>query len=597
MRVERMKFTTKTILLLILVGLFFGISTSNIYAQRGAISVAASADAKQVFLGTGVEVTFTIHNTNQGEFVPPKFRGFNVVSGPMHSMSTQIINGKVSTEESYSYTLEPKQIGKLRINSGILKLKGKTYKSQPFAIEVLKKSGSNATNQKDLQQEQGQEYFVRAEIDTTDIYLGQQVILNYKLYTQVTIESYRILSEPSYPDFFKTDIRRFDQNSQTEIYNGKQYRTKILKKEALFPQKSGILKIGAAKFQFGIALDGQHRRGFFSFRPTKTVYSTTDAIELEVKPLPPTTEASFSGAVGRFMMSSRINKRQLTTDEALSIIMHIEGTGDIKTLKAPKLVLGDSLEVYEPTTLSESNFDQNGLFLCTKEFEYLVLPKYPGNYNIVPKFTYFDTDSLRYITIAKQSYPIHVNQGTNSKRAIVPKSQQEKVTKINDILAKTSLYKKSKPFFGTTPFWILFGLPFLGLIGTFFYNQQQNKKNNIDINVKKRNMAERVAKERLKSVKTYLDQKDARSFYDEVTKSLFGYIGDKLQIKGSELDKKTIRSKMESLGIATNNIDDFIDILKTSELALFAGMKKESDMNNIYSKALDVVSRIENDVK
>ncbi len=587
-----------TILSILCLGLLL-FSSNEVSAQRGEVSVSATADAKKIFLGTAVEVSFTIHNTNKGKFTPPVFNGFDIIRGPMHSSSTQIYNGQVSSEESYSYTLEPKKIGKLRIESATLIYRGKTYKSKPLSIEIVKRKGSKATTQKGLQKEKGVEYFIRAEVDTSDIYLGQQVILNYKLYTRVTIESYRTLSEPKFPDFFVTDIRRFNQNSTKEIFEGEQYTTKVLKKVALFPQKSGILTIGESKFQLTIPIeDGKKtRRGFFSFRPSKTVYSTTKKIDLEVKPLPFTNEPSFSGSVGRFMMTSRIDKRQLTTDDALSIVMHIEGTGDIKTLKAPKMILGDSLEVYEPTVLSENNFDQSGLFLCTKEFEYLVLPKYPSNYTITPKFTYFDTDTLNYITIANQTFQINVRQGTNSKKAIIPQSQREVAAEISDIIPKTTLYKKSKPFFGTTPFWILMGLPFIGLIGTFFYNKQQLKKDNIDITVKKSNMAERVAKERLKSVKVHLDNKDARSFYDEVSKSLFGYIGDKIQIKGSELDKNTIRNKMESLGIASTNIDNFIEILATSELALFAGMGKESDMNNIYSKALDVVSRIENDVK
>lgn len=588
-----------TILSILCLGLLLSISSNKVIAQRGAISITATADAKKIFLGTAVEVTFTIHNTNKGKFTPPVFKGFDIINGPMHSSSTQIYNGKVSSEESYSYTLEPKQIGKLRIESASLIYSGKTYKSRPIVIEIIKRKGSNASTQKDLQKEKGIEYFIRAEVDTSDVYLGQQVILNYKLYTRITIESYRILSEPKFPDFFVTDIRRFNQNTTKEIFDGEQYTTKILKKIALFPQKSGVLTIGESKFQLTIPIeDGKKtRRGFFSFRPSKNVYSTTKNIKLVVKPLPHTNEPSFSGSVGRFMMTSRIDKRQLTTDDALSIVMHIEGTGDIKTLKAPKMILGDSLEVYEPTVLSESNFDQNGLFLCSKEFEYLVLPKYPGNYSITPKFTYFDTDSLNYVTIANQSFRINVRQGTNSKKAIIPQSQREIVAEISDIIPKTTLYKKSKPFFGTIPFWILLGLPFIGLLGTFLYKKQQLKKDNIDITVKKSNMAERIAKERLKSVKVHLDNKDARSFYDEVSKSLFGYIGDKIQIKGSELDKNTIRNKMESLGIENTNIDDFIEILTTSELALFAGMGKESDMNHIYSKALDVVSKIENDVK
>ena len=79
------------------------LASSFLLAQEATFE--AYADAKQVVLNSYFEVTFTLKNGDGSNFRAPSFDNFNVLSGPARSVSTTIINGAVSKELSYSYTL------------------------------------------------------------------------------------------------------------------------------------------------------------------------------------------------------------------------------------------------------------------------------------------------------------------------------------------------------------------------------------------------------------------------------------------------------------------------------------------------------------
>lgn len=100
--------------------LFFQIAfaTAQINEENGkdlkGITVWLSSDT--VSLGSYIELKFTIHNL-KGKFTGPDFREFDLLSGPNLSQSISIINGIQTSTESYSYILQPKTSGHIKIES------------------------------------------------------------------------------------------------------------------------------------------------------------------------------------------------------------------------------------------------------------------------------------------------------------------------------------------------------------------------------------------------------------------------------------------------------------------------------------------------
>ena len=92
-----------------------------------AQSFTASVDNTTVGLNDRFQVTFTFEGNdvnNLSNFSPPDFTGFMVLSGPNQSTSMQIINGAVSASLSYSFYLQPKNLGKYTIGRASIQYKG-----------------------------------------------------------------------------------------------------------------------------------------------------------------------------------------------------------------------------------------------------------------------------------------------------------------------------------------------------------------------------------------------------------------------------------------------------------------------------------------
>ncbi len=90
--------------------------------QEKGDEISVVADYPEVVqAGQQFSVSWTV-NSGGGEFSEPSFTGFYKLMGPQtsYSSSTQIINGKISRETSYTYVyyLQALKEGKFRYPSG-----------------------------------------------------------------------------------------------------------------------------------------------------------------------------------------------------------------------------------------------------------------------------------------------------------------------------------------------------------------------------------------------------------------------------------------------------------------------------------------------
>jgi len=160
----------------------------------GQTSFIAVAESESIRPGNLVEVSFILKNGEGEDFTSPDFsKDFFVLSGPNRGISTVIQNGQMQREMSFSYTLQPKRNGKLTIAPARIKVGGKGMKSNALVILVTNEG---------KQENYDQDFFIRAEIAQKNIYLGQQVRLDYKIYTRKEIQNYSILQESDYGGFY-----------------------------------------------------------------------------------------------------------------------------------------------------------------------------------------------------------------------------------------------------------------------------------------------------------------------------------------------------------------------------------------------------------
>ena len=227
--------------------------------------------------------------------------------------------------------------------------------------------------------------------------------------------------------------------------------------------------------------------------------------------------------------------------------------------------------------------------------EYLALPKEPGVYEIRPAFSYFNPDSARYVTFNSTLFRVQVAQGSARPRSSIstPETAETTPREIRYIKMETTIHPADQRFFGSPFFWTLTALPFFFLAGAVGYKRYLVQKAGIDPLLLRTKRARKVALKRLKTAEAHLKAQESRAFYDEISKAMLGYVCDKLQIPRSELTKDNVKSKLQTLRVSGELTEDFMQIIRHTEMALFAGMDNAASMEETYQKTLGVLTNID----
>ena len=559
-------------------------------APLAAQQFTATTNTNQVSTNGTFQLSFRLANLDASSFSAPSFDAFDVVSGPNRSSRVQIVNGNASRETTYSYTLAPKRAGTLTIGPATVRVGGQTLRTQPLTIQVTQGASPTAPPGAGGA---AVDLFVSAELSTELAYPGQQVLLDYRLYTQLNVDNYNFAEEPDFPDFYTENIRRFNNPSTQVEINGKTYTTKILRRYALYPQQVGELTVPPSRIQLGVVREEQQQqRSFFFRRATQPVFVRTEPSVLLVEPLPPGAPADFSGAVGTsYNLQTRVFPKTLTTDDDLRIELTVTGNADNKRVEAPELDLPQGFEVYDPAVSNDRSYENMGMLFATKTFTYTVLPTEAGSFALAPSFTYFQPDSSRYVTLRADPVSVTVRPGSG-RRAAPATDPAEEAGGLRPPMTNPALqdYRPPSAFVGSPLFYLLLGAPFLLALGALQWRKRGAQQPDTTSPEYRRRQAERVARERLGRAETHLQAGAAGPFYDEIAKGMLGYAADKLRVPNAQLDRHNIRAALAAEGFAADHVDRFLRILENCEIARFSGMDNSAAMQQTYADATAVLT-------
>ena len=122
-------------------------------------------------------------------------------------------------------------------------------------------------------------------------------------------------------------------------------------------------------------------------------------------------------------------------------------------------------------------------------------------------------------------------------------------------------------------------------------------KENANITLVRTKKANKVAVKRLKVAKKLLKENKKSEFYDELLKALWGYLSDKLSIPVSRLTKDNVAQELAIKGVDEKQIDELSIVLAEIEFARYAPGDSNAAMDNIYKIVIDVIGKMENQIK
>jgi len=565
--------------------------------------------------GRRFNLVFSLKNAQPENLQIPDLSNFDVIMGPSVSQGTEVqfVNGAVTRSEniSYTYVLQPKKEGTFTISPAKITVNGKTVMSNALTIKVLPEdqagnaaagSSGNATSTNISDED----IFVKADFSKRKVFEQEHIIATIKLYYRVNVRGLEEIKFPEYKGFTVHDITiPEDKKNGMENLNGKNYKTFLLKQSVLFPQKSGTLDIENGKVTTIIQVQVSNQRSFFdpfgSYRDVKKEITIPGA-KIEVSPLPDGKPASFSNAVGTFQMQSSINSENVKANEAINIKVKISGNGNIRYIKNPDIKFPNDFEVYEPRVDIKTNATGAGVS-GTREIEYLAIPRFAGNFTIpAAQFSYFDTNTKQYKTLSTPEFHLKVEKGdASSSPQVMNYSSKEDIKffgkDIRFIDTKDlKINEKDDYIFGTTAFWLSYIIP-LSLFITLFILYRKQAKENANMALMKNKRANKQARKRLKVAETHLKAGNKAAFYEEILKALWGYTGDKLNIPVAELTKDNIEAELAEHKVSPETINEFMELLQTYEFARFAPTESVGTMDDSYEKAIELISKLEDEVR
>jgi len=324
-----------------------------------------------------------------------------------------------------------------------------------------------------------------------------------------------------------------------------------------------------------------------------------------VSALPSGAPASFAGGVGQFKVSAKVSKDSLKTHDAASLIVTVSGKGNIALVEAPKISFPPDFEVYDVKT--SVNTDKSGTS-GSKTFEYPFIPRSPGDFTLGPvNFAYYDIGARRYETASSAALPISVarsasyaqdggsSAGGNTlvvdRKGVKSLDQDIRFIRTKTTLqAGNSFLVYSKAWWGTIIALILLGLG-------FWLGFRKVAARRADVAGTRNRKATRQALKRLSQAREFLGKNLYTAFYEELHRSLLGFVGDKLGLDMAEQSKENISAALVSGGVAQGVADDFVDLLSACEEARYSPSAGHDAMSAHYEKAVSLITAIDSSMK
>ena len=317
------------------------------------------------------------------------------------STRTTYINGKLATEKkvTVSYEVVAPRARITYLRNILVKTGGEDFKHNLMKIRIL----SQPIAPRDV--------FALAEVDKTEVFVGESIIVRYYLYNKVPVHSTEIRKFPKLDKFLK----RYHQEKvvpERVSYNNQIYTRRVMYTAQLYATEAGNYSIDPITFGVRYSRD---RGGIGSFGlnlglgRTRSKTLTSKKIEIKAKALPvDNVPPSFTGLVGEHTFNLKINKSKFITNEPIELTLTVNGPGALELFESPTIISSPAIEEFE----SNADLLVDKDFNARKTFNYTYL----GRENSTLKeqrlpFTIFNPKTLKYETVELQLGPIEIAGG------------------------------------------------------------------------------------------------------------------------------------------------------------------------------------------
>ena len=571
-------------------------------ALLNAQQLKVSADKNPAIIGEQILIQYKI-GAKGANFKSPNFKGLRVVSGPNPSTqsSYSFVNGKSQNNSSttYSFYLKAVKEGTFSISPATITVKGKKIQSKPYTLKVVKGGEKNKAQQKSL----ANNLFIKVKVSKRNIVVGEQILVSYKLLTRLDLHNTELSSLPALNGFWAKDLEA-SSRFKREVIDGTPYKVATIKKYILTAQKSGKLIIDPMELKCSIRIQKKrnNRDPFANFfgggYNIQEEYINSKPITITVVDLP-NPPANYNGAVGEMSIKSSVDNTTINANDAITYKLTITGTGNIELIEPLAIQFPEDFEVYDPK-ITDRIFE-GGRKRSIRTFEYLLIPRYKGNYSIpTANLIVYNPKKKQYETKKSSKHSLVILASKNNEQETGSTSQQQVKSKQQDIhyiFTKSNLHTITKQIISIKLFYTLFFIPIFLLIFLWIYTKIIGKTDTSTSDWKNKK-ANKIALKRLKTAQTCINSNNFDGFFEEIEKSLWGYFADKFKVAIADLSKETVSTYFKSSAIESTIENKFIALLDECEFARYApASNKNAQMDAVLEKAKNIIIEVETALK
>ncbi len=470
----------------------------------------------------------------------PQNSNFDLVySGESASSQVSIVNGKMTSKTTYSYSfiLTPKKRGIFEIGAFEIKVNNQIYSTSPQKINVVKESQNKQNNVQQDPFAQLEEFFnkrpkipsiyLKLIANPNSVYQNQQVVLNaYVISSDKDIFNYKF-SEASPIRSDRSAIYDITPTSDSGVIKSGIYYQKLIKRYAFYPIEPG--KIGIAP------------PVFIAISPFGQIQLKSENIGVD------SFKVSGISYIGDLSISMNSPPGQADEGKSIDISIEMTGDGNLKILSNPYSDLKiDGIYLSSPVTQLKFIGIRNGKAYFNQSIKYSLLAQKPGVYSIPPVIINYYDNFLIKREIRLKEFSIKIRD----KEPIVKREnfKLKKIDKINDF----HFILSSPVSISVISFFII--LPLFA----FLFGRHKDKMENDNIYSRKFLANKRLSKY-LSEAKIRLDERKYPEFFTALQKGIFYYITDKLNIP-SGISFKELLKTMQEKKVREDLIKIFFDV-------------------------------------
>jgi len=261
-------------------------------------------------------------------------------------------------------------------------------------------------------------------------------------------------------------------------------------------------------------------------------------IKIIVDPLPEGAPQGFRGAVGDFYLDVELDKNRVKADEPVNFTVTISGTGNVKLLETPDLVLPAGVENYPPKVTEEIN-REGEVISGKKMFEYLLIPRNPGKRRFEPvTYVCFDPARGEYVTLTSGGMDLEVEQSglaasakpwDRTRNSVALLSEDIRFIKVGDL----GLIRSNEFLFDRSVMAAMIVLPLAGFFAVLIYGRHL-KRSRRDLPAYRRRRASRNVQKGFRRVNAAMKTGGILDFYHLLSLTVWQYLGDKFDIDPGE---------------------------------------------------------------